>query len=113
MLPAVPASSRSRSALTTPLFVFAVLCMFIVEAFAIHGLWFRDYPPTHHLRGFDLPFLVWIPAAAAFVLLAGIRRMVRNRQLSPVLASNLSSGVGLLLLIAYLLMTRLAQIAFR
>lgn len=113
MFPAVPASSRSRSALTTPLFVGAVLCMCVAEAFTIHGVWFRSQPSTHGHHGFDLPFLVWIPALAAFILLAGIRRMVRNQQLSPSLGSSLSSGIGLLLLIAYLLMTRLAQIAFR
>jgi hypothetical protein len=110
---AVPASPRSRFVLTVPLFVGALLCMFLAEAFTIHGLWFRTHPSTHPNRGLDVLFLAWIPAFAACLLLVGIRRLVRSHQLSASLASTLSSGIGLLLLIAYLLISRLAQLAFR
>ena len=110
---ALPASPRSRYALTRPLFAGSLLCMFLAEAFAIRGLWFRSQPSAHPHRGLDVLFLAWIPAFAAFLLLVGIRRLVRNHQLSASLASALSSGIGLLLLIAYLLISRLAQLAFR
>lgn len=110
---AVPTSSRGRFALTTPLFVASLACLCLDEVFAIRGLWFRSQPALHRLRGFDLPFLVWTPALGAFVLMQSIRRMARRGQISASLADSLSSGIGLLLLIAYLLMTRLAQIAFR
>src|ERR1700726_3213310 len=110
---AAPASYKGRFAFSTPLFVASLACLCLDEAFAIRGLWFRSQPVHHVLRGFDLPFLVWTPALGAFLLMFNIRRMARRGQISPALAASLSSSVGLLLLMAYLLMTRLAQIAFR
>lgn len=110
---AAPASYRSRFAFSTPLFVASLVCLCLDEAFAIRGLWFRSQPAHHALRGFDFPILVWTPALCAAVILLRIRRLTRRGQLSPSLAASLSSGVALLLLIAYLLLTRLAQIAFR
>jgi hypothetical protein len=110
---AVPSSPRGRFALTGPLFISSLLCMGLAEAFTIHGLWFRNHPSAHPNRGLDILFMAWIPAFAAFLLLAGIRRLARNHQLSPSLASALSSGIGILLLITYLLISRLAQLAFR
>lgn len=87
--------------------------MLLAEAFIIHGLWFRSHASPHALHGADLPFLVWIPALAACLLLQSLGRFVRRGQISQSLAGSLSSGIALLLLIAYLLMTRFAQIAFR
>lgn len=110
---AVPTSSRARFALSTPLFVASLVCMCLDEAFAIRALWFRSYPTMHAVHGSDLPFLVWTPALGAFLLMQSIRRMSRRGQISAPLAESLSSGIGILLLTAYLLMTRLAQIAFR
>lgn len=107
-----PVTPKGRFVFLTPLFVSSLICLCLDEAFAIRGLWFRPHPPRHVLRGFELPFLVWMPALAAFLLMFHIRRMTRRGKLSPVLGTNLNSGVALLLLTAYLLMTRLAQIAF-
>lgn len=108
-----PASYKGRFAFSTPLFLASLVCLCLDEAFAIHGLWFRSHPADHALRGFDLPFLVWTPAVGGFLLMLNLRRMARRGQISPSLAASLTLSVGLLLLIAYLLMTRLAQIAFR
>lgn len=108
-----PASYKGRFAFSTPLFVASLVCLCLDEAFAIRGLYFRTQPAHHALHGFDLPFLVWTPALGALVLMLSIRRMTRRGQISPSFAASLSSGVALVLLIAYLLMTRLAQIAFR
>lgn len=109
----VPASTKSRFAFSTPLFLASLICMCLDEAFAIRGLWYRSQPVHHVLRGFDLPFLVWTPALGASLLMLSIRRMTRRGEIHPSLAASLNSGVALLLLVAYLLMTRLAQIAFR
>ena len=108
-----PASQKGRFALSTQLFLASLICLCLDEAFTIRGLWFRSQPAHHVLRGFDLPFLVWTPALGASLLMLSVRRMTRRGQISPALAANLNSGVALLLLVAYLLMTRLAQIAFR
>jgi hypothetical protein len=108
-----PASYKGRFAYSNYLFLASLICLCLDEAFAIRGLWFRSQPAHHALRGFDLPYLVWTPALGASALMFSIRRMTRRGQISPPLAASLNSGVALLLLVAYLLMTRLAQIAFR
>ena len=113
MLISAPASYKGRSAFSTPLFLASLGCLCLDEAFAIRGLWFRSQPAHHALQGFDLPFLVWTPALGALILMMSIRRMTRRGQINPSLAGSLSSGVALLSLVTYLLMTRLSQIGFR
>lgn len=110
---AVPTSSRGRFTFSTPLFVASLICLCLDEAYAIRGLWFRVHPAMHTVRGFDLPFLVWTPALGAFILIQSICRLARRGEISASLAANLNTGVGVLLLMAYLIMTRLAEIAFR
>ena len=109
----LPVRSRQTFDLSATLFVASLLCMFLAEAFMIRGLWFRAAPVLHRMRGFDLPFLVWIPAFGAFLFLLLIRKQTREGRISPAIASSLSSGLALLLLAAYLLITRCVQIAFR
>jgi hypothetical protein len=109
----VPARGRAAFDLSTTLFIASLLCMFLAEAFMIRGLWFRPAPVFHRMHGFDLPFLVWIPAFGAFVFLQLIRKQTREGRISPSLAGSFSTGLALLLLIGYLLITRFAQIAFR
>jgi hypothetical protein len=105
--------SRSTFDLSTTLFIASLLCMFLAEAFMIRGLWFPPAQMFHRLRGADLPFLVWIPAVGAFLFLQVIRRQTRAGRINPAIANSLSTGLALLLLAAYLLITRCAQIAFR
>ncbi len=109
----LPVRTRPAFELSTTLFVASLLCMFLAEAFMIRGLWFRTAPILHRTRGFDLPFLVWIPAFGTFLFLLLIRRQTRQGRISPAIAGSLSTGLALLLLVAYLLITRCAQIAFR
>lgn len=109
----LPVRTRPAFELSTTLFVASLLCMFLAEAFMIRGLWFRTAPVIHRTRAFDLPFLVWIPAFGAFLFLLVIRKQTREGRISPVIAGSLSTGLALLLLAAYLLITRCAQIAFR
>ncbi|WP_348264472.1 hypothetical protein P8935_08045 [Telmatobacter sp. DSM 110680] len=108
----VPLKSKRGFDLSTTLFVATLCCICLAEAFMIRGLWFRPSPVFHRLRGFDLPFLVWIPAIGAFSFLQFIRRHTREGRISPALASNVSTCLALLILFAYLLITRFAQIAF-
>lgn len=109
----VPVRPRAAFDLSTTLFIASLLCMFLAEAFMIRGLWFRPSPIFHRLRGSDLPFLVWVPAFGAFCFLQLIRRQTKAGRLNPALATSFSTGLALLLLVAYLLITRFAQIAFR
>jgi hypothetical protein len=109
----LPVRSRVSFDLSNTLFVASLFCMCLAEAFVIHGLWFRRISPSHARRGFDLPFLVWIPAAATLLFLQAIRRQMKEGHITPRVAASLSSGLAFLLLLAYLLITRFAQIAFR
>ena len=107
----LPVRARSTFDLSKTLFVASLLCMFLAEAFMIRGLWFRTAPIFHRTRGYDLPFLAWIPAFGAYLFLLLIRKQTRDGRLSPAIASSLSTGLALLILAAYLLITRCAQIA--
>jgi hypothetical protein len=109
----VPVRTRHTFDLSTTIFIASLLCMFLAEAFIIRGLWFRPAPIFHRIRGFDLPFLVWIPAFGAFLFLQLIRKRTKEGRINPALATSLSTGLALLSLAAYLLITRFAQIAFR
>ena len=109
----VPARSRSVFDLSTTFFTASLLCMFLAESFMIRRLWFRPAPTGHPHRGFDLPFLVWIPAFCAFVFLQILRKQTREGRISRALADSMCTGLAFLLLAAYLLITRFAQIAFR
>jgi hypothetical protein len=94
----IPVRARPAFDLSTTLFIASLLCMFLAEAFMIRGLWFRTSPVFHRLRGFDLPFLVWIPAVGAFGFLQRIRKQTREGRISPALATTISTGLALLLL---------------
>jgi hypothetical protein len=98
---------------STTFFITGLLCLGLLEAFIIRGLWLSANSSVHHLRGFELPFLVWIPAASALVLRRYIGKALQRGQISADFAANLDSGLCILLLMTYLLMTRLAEIYFR
>jgi hypothetical protein len=108
-----PLARKAGFDVSNILFLAALICVCLTEAFMIRGLWFRTLPPTHKLRGFDLPFLVWIPALGAWSLKQGIHKLFKKGEVSPALAATLTSGLSILLLMTYLLITRLAQIAYR
>jgi hypothetical protein len=109
----VPARIRPAFDLSTTLFTASLFCMFLAEAFMIRRLWFRPAPTGHPLRGFDLPFLVWIPAFCAFVFLQILRKQTKEGRINPALGNGMCTGLAFLSLAAYLLITRFAQIAFR
>jgi hypothetical protein len=108
-----PLARKAGFDLSNVLFLASLICVCLTEAFMIRGLWFRVSPPTHTLRGFDLPFLVWIPALGALSLKQGIRKLFKKGEVGSALAVTLTSGLSILLLTTYLLITRLAQIAYR
>ena len=103
---------EAAAGFSTALFISALLCLCLSEAFMIRGLWFRPRPPVHRLRGFDLPFLAWIPGLGAFMLKLAVRSRRRKGEIRPSFARYLDSGVSILVLMTYLLITRLAEIAF-
>jgi TRAP-type C4-dicarboxylate transport system permease small subunit len=109
----VPARNRAAFDLSAILFIASLFCMFLAEAFMIRRLWFNHTPSDHPHRGFDLPFLVWIPAFFAFIFLQVLRRQTREGHINPALAESICTGLTFLVLAAYLLITRFALIAFR
>lgn len=109
----LPVRNRTSFDLSITFFVASLFCMCLTELFVIRGLWFRRSSTPHAHGGFDLPFLVWIPGGIAFFFLLVIRRRMREGLITPGVATTLSSGLAFLLLLAYLLIARFAQIAFR
>jgi len=109
----IPVRSRVRFDLSNLLFIASLLCMCLAEAFIIRGVWFVGASAIRPHHRIDLPLLVWTPALGEFMLLRTLRRHTKDGELSPALAVKLSSGLGCLMLIAYLLITRFAQITFR
>jgi len=91
----------------------AFLLMCLCEAYMIRGLWFR-LPDSHHhgMRGSDLPFLIWIPSIAGIVLRFAIEKRLKKDEIGALCAVAINNIVGGLLLVSYLLMARLAQVAF-
>lgn len=108
----LPTRSRASFDLSNTFFVAALFCMGITEAFVISGLRFHG-AANHRHGGFDLPFLVWIPSGTALLFLQLIRKRTKEGHITPTVATTLSSGLAFLLLVAYLLITGFAQIAFR
>ena len=106
-----PDRSRASFDLSNTLYIAALICMCLAESFMIRGVLLRSALSLH--RRVDLPLLAWIPALGGFLLLQNVRRQMKEGRLNPVFARNLSSGLALLLLLVYLLITRFAQIAFR
>ena len=109
----LPVRSRVSFNISNVLFVASLLCLGLAEAFLIRGISSRPATLVHPHRRFDLPLLIWIPAFGEFLMLQSVRKHMRQGRLSPVLATNLSAGIAVLLLLVYLLITRFAQIAFR
>ncbi len=107
------ARNRASFDLSNTFFVASLVCMCLTEAFVIRGLRFRSVSASHTHGGFDLPYLVWIPCCAAFLVLQVVRKRMREGQITPKAATTLSSCLAFLLLLAYLIITRFAQIAFR
>jgi len=108
----LPVRSRVSFDLSNVVFIASLLCMCLAEAFIIRGLWFSPTTPPHHHR-FDLPLLVWTPALGEFFLLQTLRKHMKEGCVSPAIAAKLSTELACLLLVAYLLIARFAQITFR
>jgi hypothetical protein len=89
------------------------LLMCLCEAYMIRGLWFRLATSHHHgMRGSDLPFLIWIPCIAGIVLRFAIGNRQKKGEISASAAVIFNNMIGGLLLVSYLLMARLAEVAF-
>ena len=98
--------------ISTALFVGAFLLMCICEAYTVAGLWFGQVPPWRNMKGADLPFLLWVPCVAGITLRFAIGKRLKKGEITPATASLLNLCIGGLLLMAYSLMVRLAEVAF-
>lgn len=98
--------------ISTALFAGAFLLMCICEAYTIPGLWFGQAPPWRSIKGADLPFLLWVPCVAGIALRFAIGKRLKKGEITPSTASLLNISIGGLLLMAYSLMVRLAEVAF-
>jgi hypothetical protein len=98
--------------LSNSLFVLSFLAMCLCEAYVIRGVWIAHTPFHGRARGSELPFLIWVPAVAVLMLRLAIGKRMEKAEIRPSLAANLNAWVGGVLLLAYLLMARMAEIIF-
>jgi hypothetical protein len=98
--------------ISSALFVVVLILMCLCEMYIIRGLWFRQTPSPHGMRGSDLAFAVWCPGIAGFMLRLAIGKRLKKAKISSHAAALLNTCLGGLLLMAYLLMARFAEIAF-
>jgi hypothetical protein len=98
--------------LSTSLFVLALLVMALCEAYAIQGVLFRHIAFAGRVRGKELPYLIWIPAFFAIMVRVDIAKRMRRFEIRPSVAAYFNGWLGGVLLIAYLLIARLAEIIY-
>lgn len=112
----MPAHDHARRGpgfgISTALFVVAFLLMCVCEAYAITGLWLGQAPTWRGIKGADLPFLLWVPCAAGIALRFAIGKRLKKGEITPSTAGLLNISIGGLLVMAYSLMVRLAEVAF-
>jgi hypothetical protein len=98
--------------LSNALFVLAALSMCLCEIYVIRGASFGHAVINGRIRGKELPYLIWIPAFAAFMLRLSVGKKLRRAEIRPSLAAYLNTWMGAVLLVAYLLIARLAEIIY-
>jgi hypothetical protein len=89
---------------------FGFLCL--VEWNVIHGLWFT-HRSSDTFDMFSLPLIVLLPSVMALAAILAVRKLSRKGQIQPTAAGRVAQIIGGLVFIAYLVMLRLAEIAFR
>lgn len=93
-------------------FVAAALIMFFVEAIAIHELWFKPNPSLSYTKRSIIPLYVFLPCFLGFALRVGIARFSKVGQISLPAAANLELSLSSLLVITYIAILLLTEIAF-
>lgn len=88
----IPVRTRANFRLSNAFLIASLFCMCVAETFMIRRLWLRPTTSLHVYRGFDLPFLVWVPLFCAVLVLQMIKRRSKDGDISPLVATNLSSG---------------------
>jgi hypothetical protein len=107
-------TARQKAAfdMSNALFVSSFLLMCLCEAYMIHSPWFRNGAGHHGTRGSDLPFLIWVSCIAGVVLRFAIGNRKKRGEIDAFSAVIFNNSIGAVLLLAYLLMARLAEVAF-
>ena len=98
--------------LSNTLFVLSTLVMCLSEIYLIRGASFRHAALNGRIRGRELPYLIWIPAFAGFMLRLSIVQKLKRAEIKPSLAAYFNTWVGGVLLISYLIVARLAEIIY-
>jgi hypothetical protein len=91
--------------------VFASLMMAICEAEVIRGMWFRP-APFSHIKGIFLPIIVACPGLYGWLFQMTLKQSVQGGDLAPGLRARLSFFISLLIMLTYVGLTDLAELAF-
>jgi hypothetical protein len=97
---------------STALFVLVLLLLFVSETLVIHGLWFNPTPSLSYAKRFIIPLYVLFPGFLGLGLLREIGRMSKAGQISLIAAGKFRISLGLVLMMSYMSILDLANIAF-
>jgi hypothetical protein len=92
------------------LIAFLMMCICLAEV--IHGLWFVGGAPLGTFKRILIPCLVFVPGFLGFAMGFQIKMLSKGAKIGPNAAASLSLSLGTLLVIAYIAITKLAEIAF-
>jgi hypothetical protein len=88
--------------------VQVILC----EANVIRGLWFKEASHAYGWNGYTLPVLLAVPVLFLSLFRLQAKRWVAEGKIASDLAARISSIFGVALMIAYLCILQLAELAF-
>jgi uncharacterized membrane protein YkvI len=95
------------------LFVLAILLMCSAEAKLIRILWFDSRPFSDVLLKYMGPAYVSLPLLLAFAMRFKIRKMTTSKHITVRAANMLVLFLGLLMMITYIALSQLTDIAIR
>jgi hypothetical protein len=87
--------------------------MIACVAETIHGLWFKGALPDDSLKRYFLPVFVTFPALILLAFRRAVRRGVEQGKIASSFAAKIISGLSVVIVIAYICILDLAELAFR
>jgi hypothetical protein len=87
--------------------------MIVCEAQAIRGMWFKESSYDYGIQRYTLPLFIAFPSLFLLVFRWGAKRWAKQGQISIGLAARTMSNFGCALMITYICIVELAELAFR
>ena len=99
--------------LTAKIFLVVIVVQVILcEANVIRGLWFKEAPHDYGWNRYTLPVFIAVPVFFLSLFRLQAKRWVAQGKIASDLAARFSSIFGVALMIVYLCILQLAELAF-